>query len=184
MATKAGIFMIADSLEVEDIIGGVIPAKKIKKLDRVANLNVVLSFWGTTENSVNNFNLIDELEHFETITVSKKIKNYFEELAILDEDDNLGFHVCGFIGEKAYVHHVHHIIGFEENYFRNEDSTKEFHGGERFIEYPILFNGENIIPNLFVNLIRLFNDQIIFSEFSRKQSKKFLIFLIIVGTLL
>ena len=102
MAAKAGIFMIADSLEVEDIIGGVIPAKKIKKLDRVANLNVVLSFWGTTENSVNNFNLIDELEHFETIlkeedntlTVSKKIKNYFEELAILDEDDNYETQFC------------------------------------------------------------------------------------------
>lgn len=185
MTTKFGIFMIADSLEVEYIEGGVTNAGRIEKLDRVANINVVLSFWGTIENPTNNFKLIDELRHFETtlteddnvLTVSEKIKNYFEKLAILDDDDNLGFHICGYIGDKAHVHHVHHINEFESNHFKNEDSKQEYRGGERFIEYPILFNGDNRIPNLFVNLIGIFNDQIIFKEFNKEQAKDFLIFL-------
>ena len=57
MSTKVGIFMIADSLEVEDINGRVTRARKIDKLDRVKNLDVILSFWGTTENPTKNFNL-------------------------------------------------------------------------------------------------------------------------------
>ena len=40
MATKLGIFMIADSLEVEDTIRGVSPIGLIDKLDRVDNLIV------------------------------------------------------------------------------------------------------------------------------------------------
>lgn len=48
MATKVGIFMIADGLEVEAIDGRVTPDGTIEKLDRVDNLNVVLSFWGKT----------------------------------------------------------------------------------------------------------------------------------------
>ena len=185
MATKMGIFMIADSLEVEDIKGGVSPVKTIEKLDRIAYLNVVLSFWGTIKNKVKDFNLIEELGHFKdnlkeddnALTISEKIKKYFEKLAILDDDDNLGFHICGYIGKKAYIHHVHHIIGFEKNSFKNEDSTQEYQGRERFIEYPILFNGENKIPNLFVNMIKIFNDQIVYKEFTREQAKDFLIFL-------
>ncbi len=185
MATQFGIFMIADSLVVENIEGGVTAAGRIEKLDRVANINVALSFWGITENPTNNFNLIDELRHFENtlteddnvLTVSEKIKNYFEELAILDDIDNLGFHICGYIGDQAHVHHVHHLKGFENNHFKNEDSKQEFQDRERFIEYPILFNGDNKIPNLFVNLIGIFNDQIVYNEFNRTQAKEFLIFL-------
>lgn len=117
--------MIEDSLEVEYTEGGIIDAGRIEKLDKVANINVALSFWGISENPTNHFNLIDELRHFENtlteddnvLTVSEKIKNYFEELANLDEDDNLGFHLCGCIGDKAYVHHVHHIVGFEKKSF-------------------------------------------------------------------
>ena len=186
MATKVGIFMIADGLEVEDIEKGVIFKGKIEKLDRVANLNVVLSFWGTTVNPANGFNLIDELRKFEetleeddnVLIASEKIKKYFEELAILDENDNLGFHVCGYIGDEAHIHHVHHIVGFENNHFKNEDSKQEFHSRRRIIEYPILFNGENIIPNLFVNLLTLLNDKIDYTEFNRDKAKEFLIFLI------
>ncbi|MHA2336144.1 MAG: hypothetical protein ACXACX_02525 [Candidatus Hodarchaeales archaeon] len=185
MVTKAGIFMIADGLEVRNIGGGVIRAGEIEKLDRVTSLNVALSFWGTTGILSNNFSLIDELRRFENtlneddnvVTVSEKIKNYFEELAILNDDDNLGFHVCGYIGDETYVHHIHHVRGFESNHFRNEDSKREFQGRERFNEYPILFNGDNVIPNLFINLLTVFNDQIVFQEFHRRQAKRFLIYL-------
>ena len=185
MATKVGIFMIADGLEVEDISGRVTPDGTIEKLDRVGNLNVALSFWGIIKNPANNFNLIDELKHFDStlkeddniLTVSEKIKIFFEELAILDEEDNLGFHLCGYIDDKAFIHHVHHITGFEENCFKNEDSQQEFQGSERFIEYPILFNGDNIIPNLFINLLRSFGDQIVYEEFNKEQAKEFLMFL-------
>ncbi len=105
MSTKEGIYMIADGLEVEDIGERVTPVGTIEKLDRVRNLDVVLSFWGTTENSSKNFNLLDELRNFENeleeddnvLTVSEKNKDYFEELNILEDHDNLGFHITFFI---------------------------------------------------------------------------------------
>lgn len=185
MATKAGIFMIADSLDIEDIRGGVTPAGKIEKLYRVKNLNVALSFWGTTKNHVKGFDLTEELKKFDAtlkdednvVTVSNKIKDYFEKLDFLEDDDNLGFHICGYIGEEAHIHHVHHIISFPNNHFKNEDSKQEFEGQPRYIEYPILFTGDNRIPNLVVNLIGHFNDRIIYEDFDRQQAKDFLTFL-------
>jgi len=177
--------MISDSLEVEDIGRRVTPVKKIEKLDRVGILNVVLSFWGTTENPSKSFSLIEELQKFEKeldnkdniIRVSKKLKVYFEELNILDDEDELGFHVCGYIGEEGHIHHVHHIRSLRKNIFINEDSKREFQGQPRYIEHPILFNGDNKIPNLLVNLIRYLNDSIIYEDFNREQAKEFLIFL-------
>ena len=177
--------MIADGLEVEDIGERVTPVGTIEKLDRVHNLDVALSFWGTTENSSKNFNLLDELRNFENelegddniLTVSKKIKDYFEELDILEDHDNLGFHICGYIGDIAHIHHVHHISSFERNRFRNEDSKQEFHTVVRYIDYPILFNGDNKIPNLIINLIGVFEDRIKYEDFSGEQAEEFLIFL-------
>ncbi len=185
MATKLRIFMIADSLEVEDTIRGVTPIGKIDKLDRVDNIDVVLSFWGTIANPTNNFVLIDELRNFEetleendnVLTVSEKIKTYFEELAVLDHEDNLGFHICGYIDNKPHIHHVHHIPSFRNNEFNNEDSKREFCGRPRFLSYPILFNGDNKIPNLIVNLIGRFNDRIRYGDFDNEKAKNFLIFL-------
>ena len=177
--------MIADSLEVEDIGERVSRVGIIDKLDRVINLDIVLSFWGTTENSSKNFILVDELRKFEkeledddnVLTISEKLKDYFEELDVLEDHDNLGFHICGYIGDKAHIHHVHHISSFEKNQFKNEDSKQEFHGAVRYIEYPILFNGDNKIPNLIINLIGVFNDRIKYEDFSSDQAEKFLIFL-------
>ncbi len=185
MVTRSGIFMIADSLEVEDTIGGVKPVGTIDKLDRVENLDVVLSFWGTIANPTKNFELMDELRNFEEIleendnvlTVAAKIKDYFENLAILDENDYLGFHICGYIDDTPYIHHVHHIPSFRNNEFNNEDSKQEFCGESRVLEYPILFNGDNKIPNLIVNLIVPFNDQIRYWDFNNEKAKNFLIFL-------
>jgi len=134
MSTKEGMYMIADGLEVEDIGGRVTPVGPIEKLNRVNHLDVVLSFWGTTEKSSKNFNLLDELNNFENeledddnvLTVSEKLKDYFEELDILEDQDNLGFHICGYIGDNAHIHHVHNISSFERNRFRNEVSKQEF----------------------------------------------------------
>ncbi len=177
--------MIADSLEVEDTIRGTTPIGLIEKLDRVSNLNVVLSFWGTTVNPSNNFYLIDELRNFEetldendnVLTVTSKIKTFFEDLAVLDHDDEIGFHICGYIDETAHIHHVHNITSCRNNEFKNEDSKQEFSGRPRFLEYPILFNGDNKIPNLIINLIGRFNDRIRYEEFNNEQAKSFLIFL-------
>ncbi len=185
MSTKEGIYMIADGLEVEDIGERVSPVGRIEKLDRVSNLDIVLSFWGTTENSSKNFNLLDELRNFEkeledndnVLTVSEKLKDYFEGLDILEDHDNLGFHICGYIGDKAHIHHVHHINSFEINQFKNEDSKQEFHGAVRYIDHPILFNGDNKIPNLIINLIGVFKDRIKYEDFSSDQAEEFLIFL-------
>lgn len=69
------------------------------------------------------------------------------------------------------------LLDLKKNRFKNEDSAQELHGKKRFIKYPILFNGDNVIPNLFVNFMGLFNDQIVFTEFNSKQAKEFLIFL-------
>lgn len=185
MSTKEGMYMIADGLEVEDIGGRVTPVGPIEKLNRVNHLDVVLSFWGTTEKSSKNFNLLDELNNFENeledddnvLTVSEKLKDYFEELDILEDQDNLGFHICGYIGDNAHIHHVHHISSFERNRFRNEDSKQEFHGTTRHIDHPILFNGDNKIPNLIINLIGVFEDRIKYEDFSSEQAEEFLIFL-------
>ena len=185
MSTKSGIFMIADSLEVEDINGRVTPAGKIDKLDRVNNLDVILSFWGTLTNPTKNFNLIEELKKFEAnlinddnvLTVASKIKNYFEKLDILDDDDNLGFHICGYVGVEAYIHHVHHISRFRKSQFKNEDSKREFRDSPRYIGHPILFNGDNKIPNLFINLLGYLHDRVVYADFDRQQAKEFLIFL-------
>lgn len=185
MSTKKGIYMMADGLEVEDIGERVTPVGPIEKLDRVKNLDVVLSFWGTTENSSKKFKLLDELKNFEkeledsddVLTVSEKIKEYFEELDVLEDQDNLGFHICGYINDIAHIHHVHHISSFEKNRFKNEDSKQEFQSRVRYIDHPILFNGDNKIPNLIINLIGVFEDRIKYEDFSSDQAEEFLIFL-------
>ena len=92
--------MIADSLEVRNVGNGVRRVGDIEKFDRVANPDVVLSFWGTVAIPEKDFQLEVELGKFEdslnekddVLTVSEKLKDYFEDLAILDENDNLGFH--------------------------------------------------------------------------------------------
>lgn len=185
MVTRNGIFMIADSLEVGDNGNHFFTIGNIEKLSRIKGFNVVLSFWGTIEISTKNFSLINELNKFESTltnnenvdTISEKIKDYFENLNILDETDSLGFHICGYVNGKPQIHHVHHIPNFYHNKFINEDSTHEYGGQPRELDYPILFNGDNKIPNLIINLIKITGTSVNYKEFSNEQSKKFLIFL-------
>jgi len=47
----------------------------------------------------------------------------------------------------------------------------------KYVKFQLLFNGDNRIPNLVVNLIGYVNDRIIYEDFDRKQAKDFLKFL-------
>lgn len=185
MCTKNGIFMIADSLEVEEVNGKDEPSRIIDKIKKFKEINVILSFWGTTKNLSNNFDLIKSLNEFEkrlndadnVLTVSNKIKIFFEELKVLENDDNLGFHICGYIGDEGHFHHVHHTTNLDKNQFINEDCKKEYNRQKKYLEYPIIFNGDNIIPNIFINIISYFNDKIEYKTFDSKKAREFLLFL-------
>jgi len=115
---------------------------------------------------------VDALHNLNSLSVCRAAGSYLPiERQILKDMGR----VCVFFA--AHVHHVHHIRSFGNNEFRNEDSKQEFCGRPRFLEYPILFNGDNKIPNLIINLIGPFNDQIRYRDFNNEQAKNFLVFL-------
>ena len=199
MCTKKGIFMIADSLIVKDNYDTNIAEKNTEKIIVLEEPKVCLSFWGTVGNPKINFDLDTELEKIKKlvtkddtiISISKKLKKHFENSKFMEDDDQLGFHVSGYDNENSHLHHVFHELWLNDNEFINEDSKAEFHrplfnqqgsscGFQRVKnnnEFPMLFNGDNKIPNLIINGIRFFQDKVDFSNFDKNKSKEFLIFL-------
>ena len=199
MVTKKGIFMIADSLIVRDNNGLNVADTNMEKIIVFEEPKVSLSFWGTICNPNVNFDLSKELEEIKgeftqndtPITISKKLKSHFEKSKFMEYDDQLGFHVCGYANGTPYLHHVFHETWLGDNEFIDENAKSEFHqplanqSGKvcsfqrvyKDNEFPMLFNGDNKIPNLIINGIRFFQDKVDYPNFDKNKAKEFLIFL-------
>lgn len=193
MCTKSAIYMIADSLITEDYKGRNIPSDKMEKIYSFEDNNVLLGFWGTTKNDTKNYDLMEELDSFKNsineddsiLTIAEKLKNYFKDLKVLENDDELGFHLCGYIDNIQYFHHIFHSKSLKSNDFINEDCKREYHYGYRTLvrnlEYPIIFNGDNKIPNILINLLRTFGDKIDYQNFEKERAKEFLKFMMVIA---
>ena len=163
------------------------------------NNKCVSSFWGLLKKD--GFDLMQELNNFknkitdsdDVHTISEKLKTHFEGLKILDSDDELGFHLAGYVGNEPALKHVFHVVWLKENQFLNEYSNYESHSPlsnneqqvvigyqkNKFkLEFPILFNGENSLPNIIINGIMLYRDRINYFDFSEAEAKNFLILMI------
>lgn len=189
MCTRIAVYMIADSLITEDYKGMNIRADTMEKIYSFDDNIVLLGFWGTTKNIAKNYDLKNVLDSFQKVinkednilTIAEKLKNLFKDLKVLENDDELGFHLCGYIENIQYLHHVFHSLSLNNNDFINEDCKREYHRGYqtdlRDLEFPIIFNGDNKIPNIFINLLRAFGDIIDYKNFERERAKEFLKFM-------
>lgn len=190
MCTKTAVYMIADSLITEDYKGKNIKANTMEKIYSFNDNKVLLGFWGITKNTAKNYDLIDVLDSFQediskednVLTIAEKLKNLFKDLKVLENDDELGFHLCGYLENTQHHHHVFHSVSLNNNDFINEDCKKEYHVGYKTylgdLEFPIIFNGDNKIPNMIINILRAFKDKIDYQNFQRARAKEFLKFMI------
>ena len=197
MCTPGAIYMITDSLMVDyyspDTTNSNSPIEKTKVFQKQ---KILLSLWGTTGGD--DFNLFKELEKIEEKlsdtdgidSVSEKIKIHFEKIKVLDSEDELGFHLAGYSNNHVRLNHVFHTQWLKQNQFINEDCTRECHaavssdpsaqiiGFKRTAinnTYPILFNGDNKIPNLLLNGFRAYGERLNYPQFDEKSAKEFLI---------
>jgi len=195
MCTKSGIYLIADRklTKHSDIYENAGEIQKIIKL----NNKVVLSFWGSYELKGNK-NVTDLISDFKRKIsngegieiISEKLKNFLENQNLLEFDDELGFHLVGYdIDNKPCLKHVFHTEWLQQNKFIDEDSRFSYHLplstdknihmiGYKEISinnpFPILFNGENSLPNLIINGVKLYQDSIDYEEFDKTEAKDFL----------
>ncbi len=196
MCTKSGIYMIADRklTRHSDVYEDAGETSKIIEL----NDKVVLSFWGTYELRIgeNVKKLLSDfkkqIQDGEKIEViSEKLKKFLENKNLLDFDDELGFHLIGYdLENKPCLKHVFHTKWLQQNQFINEDSRFNYHEpltknegvhavGHKLISidnpFPVLFNGENSLPNLIINGMKLYQDSICYWDFKENESKEFLL---------
>jgi len=198
MCTKNGIFMIADSLIIDDYGRRYEPTSYIEKIIIFEDNNIALSFWGTIKNGATNFDMQSELIEFKKkvskedniFTISEKLKSHLEALKPLDSEDELGFHLAGYYDDKPILKHLFHTLWLKQNQFIDETSNYEYYQPlsndkntiiigfkriKREQQFPMLFNGENSIPNLIVNGILAYKDSIKYEDFDKEEAKKFML---------
>ena len=193
MCTKNGIYTISDSKLTNEYENAGSTTKTI-----ILNEHVALSFWGTYKFNENDTitTLIEEFKKKINQTdkierVSEELQKFWQNKELLDYEDQIGFHLIGYDSEdKPCLKHVFHDIWLQKNQFINEDSRFEYHQGfanekegvhqlgYRKIainkQFPILFNGENSLPNLIINGVGIYQDSINYWEFSEKEAREFL----------
>lgn len=196
MCTEKGIHMIADSLVIDENEHGQRKAMfNIEKIKVLKESKTAFSFWGTVENDQTGFSLSNELEKLnpqlenfkQFYEVTPELARHFEKIKLLDADDRLGFHVATFMHGVPELHHVFHETFLQRNQFLNEDSTKETHIGltktlgfkkiSINLPYPMLFNGDNRVPNLFMNNLQWLESSIEYHKLNETEAGYFLKFL-------
>ncbi len=197
MCTKNAMYMISDSKIIGEDYEHVSNKKKYLMLKKN---NAGITFWGLFKNSEKDFDLDKELTIFQSKIkdndnvhiISEKLKTHFESLNKLGGEYRLGFHVAGYFDDKPVLKHIFHETWLKKDEFINEDCTLEYHqrvstdpnikiiGYKRFEkkdDFPILFNGDNSLPNIILNGIQIYKDYINYWDFSETDAVDFLKFL-------
>jgi hypothetical protein len=191
MCTEKSIFMIAD----QKIVDYNEDKENIQKVIQI-NKYVFLSFWGDIE--FGEFKLLDKIKEFKTViqvtdsvsVVAEKLKIFLQNLKIWTCETQLGLHLTGYENNRPVLRHVFHETWLPDNFFINEDCRFEYHDPvnkdpsiflqgfkkiSKIDPYPILFNGENSVPNLVINGMAMYKDKIDYSKFSRDNAKEFML---------
>jgi len=140
----------------------------VTKIYRVQKADVGISYWGLAE--LSGKTMLKHLSAFENSSVKKgdtvddiaeQLKLYFEKCAP-SIDCRMGLHVTGYVKRDGRwiprLRHVFHTSWLESREFVNEDCHREYHfpNGNKMIygteiQYPPLFNGDNLIANALFN---------------------------------
>jgi len=170
-----GIVLAADTREtIRNKYTGDIDVNRddVEKIICLSNSdNVGISCWGLAEveeEGQQKKDIIPFLKEFDaTITkgdnvdaVAEKLKNRLEK-ALPTLDNGMGFHIAGYIQADGHkvprLRHVFHSWQ-QPGKFTNENSHNEYHlpNGDKITyqvakEYPILFNGDNLVANALFN---------------------------------
>jgi len=96
-------------------------------------------------------------------SIATKLKNYFESIKPKIKI-RMGLHIAGYVNHVPKLRHVFHESWNAAGEFENEDCHKEYHiipyghtvKYKEHIEYPILFNGDNLVANALFNYAPLF----------------------------
>lgn len=170
-----GIVLATDTREsIRNPFNGEIEINRdgVEKIIQLSNSdNVGISCWGLAEveeEGQQKKDIIPFLNEFNaTITkgdnvdaVAEKLKNRMEQ-ALPTLDIGMGFHVAGYVQSDGHkvprLRHVFHSWQ-KPGKFTNENSHNEYHlpNGDKVTyqvakEYPVLFNGDNLIANALFN---------------------------------
>ena len=140
----------------------------INKIYHVKKTNIGISYWGLAK--LGEELILRHLKNLEEKKLDKddsvdataeKLKDYLESLSP-PINDVMGIHVAGFTKEKSNehprLHHVFHWSWHKPGEFSNENCHEEYHfsNGDRVQfnkrrEYPVLFNGDNLVANALFN---------------------------------
>lgn len=150
----------------------------VRKVYFFNGLNIGLSYWGLAE--FGEKQMIQVLEEFERTQISKKddvdsiadkLKSFFEKF-VPELYISMGMHLAGYKDKIPRLHHVFHEGWHGKGQFTNEDCHKEYHfpSGDKVLyrdykEYPVLFNGDNLIANALFNYIPRIQDCMIFPKY-------------------
>jgi len=141
----------------------------VKKIYEFRGLNVGLSYWGKA--GFQDRTILQLLEEFERQSSRKsddvdalafKLTQYFQTISPkIAIGDRMGFHIAGYVENAPKLRHVFHESWHNAGEFTNEDCHVEYHiyPGNKVSykerkDYPVLFNGDNLIANMLFNYSR------------------------------
>jgi len=137
----------------------------VQKIFHLKEPNVCGSYWGLAE--IQGKPILQHLQDFEKSqlsrsddvdSIAKKMKTYLENIAPKIER-RMGLHITGYIDNTPKLRHVFHEFWHINGEFVNEDCHAECYLpplGNKVMyrepkEYPVLFNGDNLVANALFN---------------------------------